>query len=529
MAGWQINPFVLPDFGGSMIEGRQAQQAQQMNALALTMKQRDLQQSQAYENALMNPAVLSGLTSADPAARQEAYSILAQRGGIQGFQAAMPLIKQEREEAIVREALGGLGMADGMPMQAPQGAPVQQAGPMPAPGPGGDVRDRNAYFARLRDEILNRADMPPEQQQAALARVSAAQAGASGLPQAPGGYRSPEGVDGAYRGLPAPSGVVPAAMPTQQRQGAPSMQQVSALLASGNPRLVEIGKAWLPVVTRDPNYQTVQQGGNTYLFDPRTGARMNLGPTDDVREETRTIDGAQVQGQTKNGQFTPYPDRLPQGYRMNGGRLERIPGYQATEDTQRDFSNTRQLREEFNGTQVAKDFALLRTNIQAIRRAEKVDTRAADIDMVFAFAKMLDPNSVVREGEQLQLMRTGGIFDTVQGWISGLAGKARLTPEVRAAIAQQAEGRFADGADAHDERLSYFRELAQQNGLNPNQIGRLANARATQAAAPPPAQAAAPPALLSAASSALATARRELGAGASDDAVVARAREIMGR
>jgi hypothetical protein len=107
---------------------------------------------------------------------------------------------------------------------------------------------------------------------------------------------------------------------------------------------------------------------------------------------------------------------------------------------------------------------------KAIRDAAPRNTRAADINIVFAFAKLLDPTSVVREGEQLSISRTGGVWDTIKGYAEKLNGGGMLTPEIRAAIQREAEDRFTTYRDqyaaAHDEFRGYFKEA----GLDPAKV-----------------------------------------------------------
>ena len=47
--------------------------------------------------------------------------------------------------------------------------------------------------------------------------------------------------------------------------------------------------------------------------------------------------------------------------------------------------------------------------------------------MIFAYMKMLDPRSVVREGEQQQARGTGGMFDYLANTYNSLRGEGSLT------------------------------------------------------------------------------------------------------
>ena len=62
---------------------------------------------------------------------------------------------------------------------------------------------------------------------------------------------------------------------------------------------------------------------------------------------------------------------------------------------------------------------------------QKGATGAQGLATVFAFMKSLDPDSVVREGEQKQAQATGGFFDSIVSTLNDAVGKGKLTPQVR--------------------------------------------------------------------------------------------------
>jgi hypothetical protein len=62
---------------------------------------------------------------------------------------------------------------------------------------------------------------------------------------------------------------------------------------------------------------------------------------------------------------------------------------------------------------------------------QKGSTGAQGLATVFAFMKSLDPDSVVREGEQQQAQKTGGLFDSIVSTLNDAVGKGKLTPQVR--------------------------------------------------------------------------------------------------
>lgn len=56
-------------------------------------------------------------------------------------------------------------------------------------------------------------------------------------------------------------------------------------------------------------------------------------------------------------------------------------------------------------------------------------TPAAQLAAIFKFMKALDPTSVVREGEQVMLQKTGGVYDSVGNYVSRLNNGSRLNAD----------------------------------------------------------------------------------------------------
>ena len=90
------------------------------------------------------------------------------------------------------------------------------------------------------------------------------------------------------------------------------------------------------------------------------------------------------------------------------------------------------IREAYTKDQDFKDFKALQTNFDKVNtsyeQAYNLDApKVADLSMIFAYMKMLDPRSVVREGEQQQARGTGGMFDYLANTYNSLRGEGSLT------------------------------------------------------------------------------------------------------
>jgi hypothetical protein len=73
--------------------------------------------------------------------------------------------------------------------------------------------------------------------------------------------------------------------------------------------------------------------------------------------------------------------------------------------------------------------------------------QAADLAMIFAFMKMLDPSSVVRESEQDQARATGGAADWLITYVTSLQGSGSLTDQQRTSFRNLAMQYYKESTD----------------------------------------------------------------------------------
>lgn len=93
-------------------------------------------------------------------------------------------------------------------------------------------------------------------------------------------------------------------------------------------------------------------------------------------------------------------------------------------------------------------------------------TGASALATIFSFMKSLDPESIVRESEQDQARKTGGLFDSIVGSVNNLAGGGALTPSVRKNILDVSRKAIESQAKiANEYRLSV---IDRQGQLEPD-------------------------------------------------------------
>ena len=87
----------------------------------------------------------------------------------------------------------------------------------------------------------------------------------------------------------------------------------------------------------------------------------------------------------------------------------------------------RDLNSDING--FSKNYSAMRSASDNLQALGKRNTPAAQLGMIFSYMKSLDPQSVVREGEQVQVKRTDGIFGTLGNYVSQLSNGKMLNNE----------------------------------------------------------------------------------------------------
>ncbi len=87
----------------------------------------------------------------------------------------------------------------------------------------------------------------------------------------------------------------------------------------------------------------------------------------------------------------------------------------------------RDLNSDING--FSKNYSAMRSAADNLQALGKRNTPAAQLGMIFNYMKSLDPQSVVRKGEQVQVKRTDGIFGTLGNYVSQLSNGKMLNNE----------------------------------------------------------------------------------------------------
>jgi hypothetical protein len=127
------------------------------------------------------------------------------------------------------------------------------------------------------------------------------------------------------------------------------------------------------------------------------------------------------------------------------------------------------------------------------------DSAVGDLSLIFGYMKMLDPGSVVREGEFATAQNAAGIPERIQNIYNRIVSGERLNSDQRKAFKGQAERLFKQAGQQEAQVRAGIERIAKNYGLNtanifytPEDVAPVAPGAAAPAPTPRPAPAPAP-------------------------------------
>ena len=127
------------------------------------------------------------------------------------------------------------------------------------------------------------------------------------------------------------------------------------------------------------------------------------------------------------------------------------------------------LRSKFDALPEVKEFKAIAPVITSARRAP--DNAAGDIQLAYTVGKILDPNSVVREGELAMAVKAGSPLERLLG--SGtytLGNGGRMTPQIRKELLGMLNERALANRQAYDAARNNYVGYASEVGINPQSV-----------------------------------------------------------
>jgi GH24 family phage-related lysozyme (muramidase) len=198
----------------------------------------------------------------------------------------------------------------------------------------------------------------------------------------------------------------------------------------------------------EPRQLTPVSPGAT-LYDERQGQAVFTAPDKATPQKFEfTKYGI---GDPSSGDIRPYPK-----------------GTSDPEFTLEQGKHEQSLRKEY--TSLSADMRVIQDGVAKMRKASTLDSGAGDIATVYSYMKMLDPTSVVREGEYATAENTGGLPEKVWNLYNKALTGQRLTPGQRAEFLGAGEALAAEKGERFGKLRGQFEGIARRSGADPQHI-----------------------------------------------------------
>lgn len=236
------------------------------------------------------------------------------------------------------------------------------------------------------------------------------------------------------------------------------------------------------VKDQEPKVSSVAPGGR--LVDERTGRVLYEAPQKD-EPTTNMRDYYEARKDDPSLTFQSYMDRQRRPMTptlVSPGTTVLPPGeFSAPSFTAPDPKGAEQqakqgreeagnLRKEIHQLPSYKNYSQALPVYQSMVDAAPRNSKASDLNLVYGLGKIMDPGSVVREGEMVMVKNTGSLPEWLSGAINGLNGGQTLTPATRQQIMAEAFGRMQAYESAFNQDATGYRAIVDRNRMNPDDV-----------------------------------------------------------
>ncbi len=229
-------------------------------------------------------------------------------------------------------------------------------------------------------------------------------------------------------------------------------QFVEAARAAGDETLAGMGQAALDLAKLNSDAAFAQIGTLLHQVDPDLAKSVLAGEQTDLEAlEMQARAGGLEEGTPEYKRFI-----------LSGGKQFDASGP--------DFETEQKLRKEFLNLPVVKDFSAVKDAFGKVEAATKDPSAAGDLALIFNFMKMLDPGSVVREGEFATAQNAAGVPQQVQNLYNRALTGERLAESQRADFVNQAKAVYASQEGNYNETVDTYRDLSEQYKLSPDRV-----------------------------------------------------------
>jgi hypothetical protein len=135
-----------------------------------------------------------------------------------------------------------------------------------------------------------------------------------------------------------------------------------------------------------------------------------------------------------------------------------------------DAEKVQSARKEFTALPQVKSFADQTTAYGRVMSSISDPSPAGDLALIFNYMKVLDPGSVVREGEFATAQNAGSVDDRTRGLYNRIMSGERLSERQRADFADRATRLYGGAEQQYKSIAEQYGNFARSAGLPPEQV-----------------------------------------------------------
>lgn len=192
---------------------------------------------------------------------------------------------------------------------------------------------------------------------------------------------------------------------------------------------------------------------------------VTAGDLDGALQISKLLESTQAEGARLLQ--VPAGDRVELRDPITGELVATVPKAEAAE-TSKQFEQENALLGRF--ISVSGDERSVALSYRSVLAAAQDPTAAGDLALIFSFMKMLDPGSVVREGEFATAQNAANVPGRVRNAYNRIVDGTRLNTEQRADFVNQAHNKARTTDRGLQERIRQFGERAERAGLDPRNV-----------------------------------------------------------
>lgn len=169
----------------------------------------------------------------------------------------------------------------------------------------------------------------------------------------------------------------------------------------------------------------------------------------------------------QNFEQGPANARLKEMQAQASGKLDKKAGIKADD---RLYQAETKLYDKFLQNPVTKKSQEVATQLAKLKKSVSMNSAAGDMSAIFAYMKMNDPESTVREGEYATAEQARGIPEHVLNAYNKAIKGVRLTPLQRADFAASGHNMFVAQVEQQKRFDNSLKERAKSLGIDPNRL-----------------------------------------------------------